>query len=127
MDCGDFVKIGVSFDVECRRGQIPYKINQYYCTEPFSGALRAEKMAHRHFDAVRRKDLKGTEYFDVDFESACKYIKEVIGMQFCLNAQKTFVRIFSMLSNESKTMAIAYLSALRDKEVADMSRSMQEA
>lgn len=37
--------------------------------------------------------------------------------------------LFSTLSEENKTMAIVYLSALRDKEIADSSRKkeIQEA
>lgn len=34
--------------------------------------------------------------------------------------------IFSDISEESKTMAIVYLSALRDKEIADSDRQLQE-
>lgn len=33
--------------------------------------------------------------------------------------------LFSTLSEESKTMAMVYLSALRDKEVVDSAREMQ--
>ncbi len=127
MDCGDFVKIGVSCNVELRKNCIPYKVNQYYCTEPFSNAFKAEKIAHKAFDSERRLDLIGTEYFNVDFDSACKYVKEVIGLMFGLNANRVFMEIFSKLSKESKMMAIVYLSALRDKEVADKGRQLQEA
>ena len=35
--------------------------------------------------------------------------------------------IFKEISEESKIMAIVYLSALRDKEVADKGRKLQEA
>lgn len=34
--------------------------------------------------------------------------------------------IFKEISEESKIMAIVYLSALRDKEVADKGRKLQE-
>lgn len=34
--------------------------------------------------------------------------------------------IFSGLSEENKTMAMVYLSALRDKEIADGARQLQE-
>lgn len=42
---------------------------------------------------------------------------------------KKISAIFSNLSEENKTMAIVYLSALRDKEIADSSREkeLQEA
>lgn len=39
---------------------------------------------------------------------------------------KKIAEIFNEISDESKTMALAYLSALRDKEVADSERRLQE-
>ena len=35
--------------------------------------------------------------------------------------------LFSTLSEEDKTMAMVYMSALRDKEIAEDSRELQEA
>lgn len=35
--------------------------------------------------------------------------------------------LFADISEESKTMVLVYLSALRDKEIADMGRQLQEA
>ncbi len=35
--------------------------------------------------------------------------------------------IFADISEESKMMAIVYLSALRDKEIADRDKQLQEA
>ena len=40
---------------------------------------------------------------------------------------KKISMIFSTLSEENKTMAMVYLSALRDKEVADSGKQLQEA
>ncbi|MDE5965864.1 MAG: hypothetical protein K2G89_03435 [Lachnospiraceae bacterium] len=40
---------------------------------------------------------------------------------------KKISSIFADISEESKTMAIVYLSALRDKEIADKGRQLQEA
>lgn len=34
--------------------------------------------------------------------------------------------LFADISEESKTMVVVYLSALRDKEIADKSRQLQE-
>lgn len=42
------------------------------------------------------------------------------------DANRIYV-LFSGISEESKGMAIGYLSALRDKEIADKSRQLQEA
>lgn len=39
---------------------------------------------------------------------------------------KSLAKMFSSLSEENKTMAIVYLSALRDKEMADMSSKSGE-
>ena len=40
---------------------------------------------------------------------------------------KKISMIFSTLSEENKTMAMVYMSALRDKEVADSTKQLQEA
>lgn len=40
---------------------------------------------------------------------------------------KKISSIFADISEESKTMAIVYMSALRDKEIADRSKQLQEA
>ena len=37
---------------------------------------------------------------------------------------KKFADMFATLSEENKTMAIVYLSALRDKEVADSNKQL---
>lgn len=34
MDCGSFIKIGVSNDPDRREKQIPYKVMQYYSSKP---------------------------------------------------------------------------------------------
>lgn len=40
---------------------------------------------------------------------------------------KRIVDIFANLSEENKNMAIVYLSALRDKEIADSYRTQKES
>lgn len=40
---------------------------------------------------------------------------------------KKLSSLFADISEESKMMAIVYLSALRDKEIADRSKQLQEA
>lgn len=37
------------------------------------------------------------------------------------------ISLFADISEESKTMAVVYLSALRDKEIADRDKQLQEA
>ncbi len=116
MDCGDFVKIGVSKNVEQRRSQIPYKIKQYYCTEPIKGAFEIERMIHRTFKNKREKNAKGREYFNVDFSEACESVKLLVAIMRGINMDKVFLRNFSKLSKKSKMMVFAYVMALCDKE-----------
>lgn len=40
---------------------------------------------------------------------------------------KRIVDIFTTLSEENKNMAIVYLSALRDKEIADSNKAQKES
>lgn len=116
MDCGGFVKIGVSNNTERRRNQIPFEIKQYYCTEPIHKAFAFEKIAHKAFRKYRLKTEKGREYFNICFDEACKYIRFLLALYYGINMQEIFSEIFSQLSKESRVMAITYLIALRDKE-----------
>ena len=43
MDCGGFIKIGISNNVDKRKNQIDYPVKQYYSTEPIDNALEIEK------------------------------------------------------------------------------------
>lgn len=43
-----------------------------------------------------------------------------------LDDAKRIADIFKEISEESKTMALVYLSALRDKEMADSARQLQQ-
>lgn len=82
MDCGEFIKIGVSCNTEQRRNQLPCGVRQYYCTEPIENAFDIERFMHNIF-SPRRKDIGiGREYFEVDFTCACNLLKAV------LNAKK---------------------------------------
>lgn len=44
MDCGEFIKIGVSCNPSRRKHQIPYRVSQYYCTEPMENAFEIENL-----------------------------------------------------------------------------------
>lgn len=74
MDCGGFVKIGVSNNAEIRRNQIPYEVKQYYCTEPIENAFETEKFIHKILSPVLDIRAKGREYFDIDFDVACEIL-----------------------------------------------------
>lgn len=79
MDCGDFVKIGVSINPDHRKNQIPYKVNQYYCTKPVNNPFEIERLAHKNFKSYRVKYAKGKEYFNIGFGTACNFLRELTG------------------------------------------------
>lgn len=72
MDCGDFVKIGVSGNTEMRKMQIPYQVNQYYCTKKISNAFEIERKMHATFSKKRVSNAFGREYFSVPFADNSK-------------------------------------------------------
>lgn len=78
MDCGDFVKIGVSENVDRRKNQIKYDVKQYYCTDFVENPFEIEKDMHSIFWAVRSKNAEGREYFSIDFETAVDVLKAVM-------------------------------------------------
>ena len=67
MDCGDFVKIGVSGNVEQRATQIPYKVNRIYSTDEMEDAFKLEREMHMLFDKNRVPEVQGREYFNIRF------------------------------------------------------------
>lgn len=77
MDCGDFVKIGVSGNTEMRKMQIPYQVNQYYCTKKISNAFEIERKMHATFSKKRVSNAFGREYFSVPFAEAMKKLVEI--------------------------------------------------
>ena len=74
MDCGGFIKIGISNNVDKRKNQIDYPVKQYYSTEPIDNALEIEKYMHDVFHPVNKKDAPGREYFNIDFETARNFL-----------------------------------------------------
>lgn len=70
MDCDGFVKIGVSENPDRRKNQIPYKVKQYYCTEPTDKCFLIEREMHSRFRTKRKRDAFGREYFVVPFLNA---------------------------------------------------------
>lgn len=77
MDCGNFVKIGVSINPEQRKNQLPHKVNQYYCTEQIENAFEFERKMHSIFSRKRNKSASGREYFDITFVEAVKQLMEI--------------------------------------------------
>ncbi len=77
MDCGGFIKIGVSNNPNRRKEQIPYKVKQYYCTDLKENAFEIEKRMHSIFYSKRNREAPGREYFDVQFNEAVKILMDI--------------------------------------------------
>lgn len=140
MDCGNVVKIGVSGNVELRKNQIPFKVRQYYCTEPIKNAFEIEKMLHKKFSTFKAQNVNGNEYFNISFKCASDALRKCTDADFAAtidaeNREKhiaDIVKTLSQLDSESLLLisAGARLLAARqdmDKEIADQSRQLQEA
>lgn len=76
MDCGDFVKIGVSGNVEQRATQIPYKVNRIFSTDEMEDAFKLEHEMHVLFDEDRVPEAQGREYFNISFDIAVSELKK---------------------------------------------------
>ena len=76
MDCGLFVKIGVSVNPDRRKDQIPYKVFQYYCSPKLENPFEIEKKLHSYFSYANCRQAYGREYFHVSFETAIKKVME---------------------------------------------------
>lgn len=77
MDCGGFIKIGVSNNPNRRKEQIPYKVKQYYCTDLKENAFEIEKRMHSIFYSKRNREAPGREYFNVQFNEAVKILMDI--------------------------------------------------
>lgn len=69
MDCGSFIKIGVSKDPDKREKQIPYKVMQYYSSKPIDNPFEVERKMHTHFRKYSAVSI-GKEYFHLPFTDA---------------------------------------------------------
>lgn len=76
MDCGNFVKIGVSIHPDRRKNQIPYEVKQYYCSEPIANSFEVEKEMHSYLCRRRNNGAFGREYFDISFPEAVRMLTE---------------------------------------------------
>ena len=76
MDCGDFVKIGVSGNVEQRATQIPYKVNRIFSTNEIENAFKLEHEMHMMFCEDRVPNALGREYFNISFDIAVSELKK---------------------------------------------------
>lgn len=78
MDCGDFVKIGVSINLNRRKDEIPHEIKQYYSTKPIENPFKIEKFMHSALKPLMKSDVQGREYFNIDFDVACDFLNNAI-------------------------------------------------
>lgn len=81
MDCGDFVKIGVSGNVEQRATQIPYKVKRIFSTDKMENAFNLEREMHMLFDEDRVPEAQGREYFNISFDIAVSELKKRVDEQ----------------------------------------------
>ena len=99
MDCGDFVKIGVSGNVEQRSTQIPYKVNQIFSTDEIEDAFKLEREMHMLFD-----EAQGREYFNVPFDIAISELKKRADERKNLESVKPIPRKSLTISEKQKVI-----------------------
>ena len=97
MECGDFVKIGVSDNVDRRAKQIPYKVKRVYASEFLDNAYELEADLHRHYKTSRKQTSKGREYFEISFKEACEKLDEFLNAEPVESKHCTFKHIEDIL------------------------------
>lgn len=109
MDCGNFVKIGVSQNTEQRKDQIPYEIKQYYCTEPIENAFGVERIIHNILSDKRENNARGREYFNISFDSACDCVRDSLMIFADCEDKEHFKKKFSMMDTEKQFFIIGFM------------------
>lgn len=104
MDCGDFVKIGVSGNVEQRATQIPYKVNRIFSTDEMEDAFKLEHEMHVMFCEDRVPDALGREYFNISFEIAAFELKKRADEQKNVESAKLIPRKPLSISEKQKAI-----------------------
>lgn len=104
MDCGDFVKIGVSGNVEQRATQIPYKVNRIYSTDEMEDAFKLEREMHMLFDGNRVPEAQGREYFNISFDIAVFELKKRADEQKNVESAKLIPRKLLSISEKQKAI-----------------------
>lgn len=87
MDCGNFIKIGVSENPVNREKQIPYKVLQYYSSKPVDNPFEIERSMHIYFSKFTALGI-GKEYFYTSFAEATRKLMEMVG-ESCTEKGKT--------------------------------------
>ena len=104
MDCGDFVKIGVSGNVEQRATQIPYKVNRIFSTDEMEDAFKLEHEMHVMFCEDRVPDALGREYFNISFDIAVSELKKRADEQKVVEPVKPIPRKPLSISEKQKAI-----------------------
>lgn len=104
MDCGNFVKIGVSGNVEQRATQIPYKVNRIYSTDEMEDAFKLEREMHMLFDGNRVPEAQGREYFNISFDIAVSELKKRADEQINVEPAKPTPRKLLSISGKQKAI-----------------------
>lgn len=104
MDCGDFVKIGVSGNVEQRATQIPYKVNRIYSTDEIEDAFKLEREMHMLFDGDRVPEAQGREYFNISFDIAVSELKKRADEQRNVESANPIPRKLLTISEKQKAI-----------------------
>lgn len=92
MDCGNFIKIGVSKDPNKREKQIPYKVMQYYSSKPIDNPFEVERKMHTHFRKYSALSI-GKEYFYLPFTDAVSKLMEMAAEINCENEKQVIDRL----------------------------------
>lgn len=124
MDCGDFVKIGVSGNVEQRATQIPYKVNRVFSTDEMEDAFKLEHEMHVMFCEDRVPDALGREYFNIPFDTAVSELEKKVSDVNASNKDnndnlryKHLIQVLSMLEYlDEYTLGYIFGRAMVKKE-----------
>nr|DAH14434.1 MAG TPA: hypothetical protein [Caudoviricetes sp.] len=116
MDCGDFIKIGVSSDPARRVRQIPYSVLRFTESQELHSkdAFALEGSLHWIFQNERKDDASGREYFNVPFELATQVLTQQLEAMELEPEKKTGFRFFKDKDRESLAMKVISLLKYAD-------------
>ena len=85
MDCGDFVKIGVSSNPARRAAEIPFKVIQIKATPAIRSmeAFHLERAMHHVFESFKEPSVPYNEYFRIPFKYAVRELIEQFKANDC--------------------------------------------
>lgn len=85
MDCGDFIKIGVSSDPVRRAVEIPFTVSRIKATPAIRSveAFRLERAMHHIFESFKEPSVPYNEYFRIPFKYAVRELIEQFKANDC--------------------------------------------